>query len=333
MRGEAGNALVSEDRHAFAAAKLIGCSHAIKSIKTLATTLANRQCTVMILGETGTGKEMVARHLHAVSERRNQPFVPVDCSALADALFESELFGHVRGAFTGAVRDSIGFIRAADGGTLFLDEVGELSLPLQAKLLRVIQERCVVPVGSTRQIGVDVRIVTATHRDLTEMVRRGEFRQDLYFRLNVVALNLPALRQRQEDILPLAEHFLSAQAMLYDEPLRRLSPEAAAALQRYPWPGNVRELANVIERAHVLADSQTIELIDLPAPLRSPRPDVAISSELCLDTVNRHAIAEALKRTNYNKAAASRLLGVNIQRLNRLISRLRVPMHPRRNSR
>jgi len=294
------------------------------AIKSMAETVAPRQCTVMILGETGTGKEMVARYIHAQSDRAAAPFIPVDCSALSDTLFASEMFGHARGAFTGAVRDTLGFVRAADGGTLFLDEIGELSLPLQAKLLRVIQERCVVPVGDAYARPVNVRIICATHRDLAAMVREGTFREDLYFRLNVVTTNLPPLRERPDDVLPLADHFLKAQADLYDEPQRILSADSVAALQRYSWPGNIRELANAMEAAHVLAKGDTIELFDLPVRLQSTRPATEFASALCLTEVERRTIIEALRRTNYCKAAASRLLGINIQRLNRRIDRLKI---------
>jgi transcriptional regulator with PAS, ATPase and Fis domain len=303
---------------------LIGKSPAMASIKNVANMIAARQCTVMILGETGAGKEMVARYIHGKSDRREAPMIPVDCSALSDGLFESQMFGHVRGAFTGAVGDSLGFVRAADGGTLFLDEIGELSLPLQAKLLRVIQERCVTPVGDTAAHPVDVRIIAATHRDLPAMVREGTFRQDLYFRLNVVVTTLPPLRERVDDVLPLAEHFLQLQADLYDEPKRRLSSEAAAALRQYSWPGNVRELANAMESAHVLAPGEEIRLTDLPLRLQSPRRDATAASDLSLVEMERRLIREALRRTAYCKAAASRLLGINIQRLNRRIDRLNI---------
>ena len=304
---------------------LVGHSAAMTAIKSIAATVANRHCTVMILGETGTGKEMVARYIHWRSERRNAPMIPVDCSALSDGLFESQMFGHIRGAFTGAVGESLGFVRAAEGGTLFLDEIGELSLPLQAKLLRVIQERSVVPVGDAIAKPVDVRIIAATHRDLAAMVREGTFRQDLYYRLNVVVTNLPPLRERTEDTLQLAEHFLQLQADLYDEPKRRLSEAAAATLVRHSWPGNVRELANAMESAHVLATGEEIQVTDLPARLQSPRTVSEAPSDLCLEELERRTIAEALRRTNFSKAAASRLLGINIQRLTRRIDRLHIP--------
>jgi transcriptional regulator with PAS, ATPase and Fis domain len=307
--------------------RIVGLSSAITVVRDVATSIAPRRSTVMLLGETGTGKEMLARHIHMRSERADKPFVPVDCSAMTETLFESQLFGHVRGAFTGAIRESLGFIRAADGGTLFIDEVGELSVLLQAKLLRVLQERCVTPVGDTRARAVDVRVICATHRDLSEMVRLRTFREDLYFRLNVVVLRVPPLRERPEDVVPLAEHFLSVQADLYDESAKTLSGEACDLLRQYPWPGNVRELSNVIEHAHVLASEGIIRATDLPDRLhRAADSGVSKLSDLRLVDVERRTIAEALNRTNFCKAAASRLLGINIQRLSRRIKSLRIEL-------
>jgi transcriptional regulator with PAS, ATPase and Fis domain len=327
---------------AFDAPRLIGNSDVLANIRETATSIAQRKCTVLVLGETGTGKEMLARHIHAHSDRTAKPFVPVDCSALTDTLFESQLFGHLRGSFTGAVRDSLGFIRSADGGTLFLDEIGELSLPLQSKLLRVIQERAVVPVGDTKPRPVDVRIVCATHRDLRKMVADGQFREDLFFRLNVVSLHLPPLRERTGDIVPLAEHFLKLQADQYGEVPRPISTDAKLAMQDYAWPGNVRELANAMESAHVLSDGGEIRISDLPDRVKASAviPTItgvvsAVSAgitsgfeaveDLTLCTLERRALAEALRRTKGNKAAASRMLGLNIQRFNRMLSRLNVP--------
>ena len=302
---------------------LVGDSPAMTRLKKMASDIAPRRSTIMVLGETGSGKEMLANFIHQQSDRAAKPFIPVDCSSLSDTLFESELFGHMKGAFTGANRDSLGFIRAANGGTLFLDEVGELALPLQAKLLRVLQERVVVPVGDFKPRPVDVRVITATNRPLEQMVRDGKFRQDLFFRLNVVVLKLPPLRERVDDIIPLANHFLRTQADVYGETCKKLSTDVAHILERYPWPGNVRELANVMEHAHVIASNGTVEVLDLPPRLQpGTQENDEQEQDLSLLDVERCTIASALKRANFNKAAASRLLGMNIQRLNRRIIRL-----------
>jgi two-component system response regulator AtoC len=311
-------------QHAVDPSELVGTSPAIGVIRDIAAGIACRRSTVMVLGETGTGKEMLARHIHGQSDRAGKPFIPVDCSALTDTLFESQLFGHTKGAFTGAMRDSLGFIRAAHTGTLFLDEIGELSLPLQAKLLRVIQERTVVPVGDTKPHPVDIRIVCATHRDLRQMVREGRFREDLFFRLNVIVLHVPPLRERPTDIVPLARHFLELQADLYGETAKQISFEAGEVLKRYRWPGNVRELANAIEHCHVMAPGIVIGPEDLPDRIRHAEPSEDGHDELRLVDVERRTIAEALRRTRYRKAAACRLLGINIQRLNRRIEKLNI---------
>jgi transcriptional regulator with PAS, ATPase and Fis domain len=296
---------------------LIGQSGAIAAVKEIAGSIATRRSTVMVLGETGSGKEMLARHIHQLSDRSDKPFVPVDCSSLADSLFESELFGHVKGAFTGAVRDSLGFIRSANSGTLFLDEIGELSIPMQAKLLRVIQERYVVPVGDTRPHYIDVRIVCATHRDLADMVRTGAFRQDLFFRLNVVVLNMPPLRERPTDVLPLARHFLNIQSDLYGESSKSLAPETADVLQSYPWPGNVRELANVIEHATILCDSPPITPEHLPQRFASRRagPKLKLVGPMSLRDLEMQAIHDALGRHDGSKPDAAEELGISLKTL------------------
>jgi transcriptional regulator with PAS, ATPase and Fis domain len=303
---------------------LIVRSAIMANIARRAAEVARRRSTVMLLGETGCGKEMLARHIHAHSDRADGPFVPVDCAAITETLFESQLFGHVRGAFTGATRDSLGFVRAAEGGTLFLDEIGELPLALQAKLLRMLQERSVTPVGDTRPRPVDVRVITATNADLAAMVQAGTFRQDLYYRLNVVELQIPPLRQRRSDIAPLAQHFLDAQAAVYDEPRKTLTEAAAGVLVQYAWPGNVRELANVMEHAHVLSQGEQVDVGDLPERLAAAVEEGSVEPDLHLLTIERHTILKALRRTRNNKAAAARLLGINIQRLKRRIIRLKI---------
>ncbi len=292
--------------------------------------IAPRAATVLIDGETGAGKEIAARQIHALSPRAGRPFVPVDCTVFSTELMESQLFGHVKGAFTGAVAAALGFVRCADGGTLFLDEIGELPLAVQAKLLRCIQERSVVPVGGVEPIPVDLRIIAATHRDLAAMVREGCFRQDLYFRLNVVRLSIRPLRQRGDEILPLAGHFLDDIASAYDEPVKALSPAAADTLLRYDWPGNIRELRNAIERAFLFCADRTIDVIHLPEEVRAATETIfiegAVSNPLAesepilrLADAERLLIARVLKATGGNQSDAARLLDIERHRLRRKI--------------
>jgi two-component system response regulator HydG len=305
---------------------LVGRSPTVERLKQIASRVAARSATVMLSGETGTGKEMLARFIHSQSPRAAKPFIPVDCTAFSETLFESQLFGHLKGAFTGAHRDSLGFIRAADGGTLFLDEIGELGPSLQAKLLRVLQERRVVPVGDVWPRPVDIRVICATNRDLGAMVADGSFRQDLYFRLQVFSIHVPPLRERLEDLIPLADHCLRGLAEVSGDEPHRLSSAAAEALLRHNWPGNVRELFNVLEHAHVLAEGSVIELHDLPEPLCTGGFRARQPSELNLATVERRTIVEALKRCNYNRTAACRLLGLELRRLNRRITTLKIQL-------
>jgi two-component system NtrC family response regulator len=294
--------------------------------------IAPRSATVLIEGETGAGKEVAARQIHKLSPRASQPFVPVDCTVFSTELMESQLFGHVKGAFTGAVAAALGFVRCADRGTLFLDEIGELPLAVQAKLLRCIQERTVVPVGGVEPIPVDLRIIAATHRDLAAMVREGRFRQDLYFRLNVVRLTVQPLRERTSEIIPLAQHFVSDIAIAYDETPKTLSPAAEAALLRYDWPGNVRELRNAIERAFLFCADRTIDVHHLPNEIReSMEPPVhsavtaydprsfGLESVPSLADAERLLIARVLTLTGGNQSDAARLLDVERHRLRRKI--------------
>jgi DNA-binding NtrC family response regulator len=283
-----------------------------------------RMCTVLIQGESGVGKELVAREIHASSRRSAEPFVPVDCATLRDALFESQLFGHVKGAFTGAEEATVGFFRSAHGGTLFLDEIGDLQLPVQARLLRCIQEQAVVPLGGVRPIPVDVRLIAATHRDLKGMVQAGQFREDLYFRLAVVCLKVPPLRERPEDILRLARHFLDALSEFYEEPPKRLAPEAQRLLKDYPWPGNVRELANAMERAYVLSAGDCVDAGALPRHLVQGNISAIGSGSGILAAAEREAILTALKHAEYIKSRAARALGIDVRRLNRMMERLRI---------
>lgn len=285
--------------------------------------LADSDTTVLISGETGTGKEVVARALHRHGRRQNEPFVAVNCAAIPSELLESELFGHVRGAFTGAVADRAGFFRQADRGTLFLDEVGDMALPMQAKLLRALQERVVVPVGG-KPVPVDVRIVAASHRDLPEAVRHGRFREDLFYRLGVVPIVLPPLRARLADIVPLAEYFLSLPAAA--TPLS-LSSAAAALLLGYAWPGNVRELQNAMQRVTALVHGPVIDASDL-AFLNAPPPPGAEADWLAGDLETATArlesamIKRALAAAGGNRAEAARRLGIHRQLLHTKIRRL-----------
>ena len=302
-------------------------SPALTSIFETAKAIAARRAPVIITGETGVGKEMVARQIHYAGDRADRVFVPVDCATLTGQLFESQLFGHVRGAFTGAVDNTLGFFRAADGGTIFLDEVSEIPFELQAKLLRVLQESSVTPLGSTKSYPTDVRVVSATSRNLHEMVKEGTFRADLYYRLNVVNLEIPPLRRRKADILPLAEYFLTNQAAFYGEPPKVLSPDTKKLLFNYAWPGNVRELANAMERAYILTPGRQIQPAAMPFEIIIVDSPSYPEHELpTLDEVKRRIITRTLEFTKGRKLAAARILGVERRRLNRLIDKLNIPL-------
>jgi two-component system response regulator HydG len=308
-------------------AQIVGESPSICRLRELAAAVGKRHCTTLIRGESGTGKELLARQIHFSGPRASRPFVPVDCSTLRDSLLESQLFGHVRGAFTGAACNTLGFFRAADGGSIFLDEIGELLPEAQARLLRCLQERAVTPLGTVAAIPVDVRVIAATHRPLAEMVRKNLFRIDLYFRLNVVALEIPPLRNRREDIPLLVRQFLLDNSRLYDEPLRKISPAAMSRLIDYHWPGNVRELRNVIERAAALTQSETITVDDLPPEITasSPPPAPTVADAIkSLAQVEREAIAIALRANGGNQSRSALALGVERHRLRRMILRHRL---------
>jgi two-component system response regulator HydG len=303
----------------------IGNSPAFESILETIDAIAARRCSVIISGETGVGKEMVARQIHYASDRADKIFVPVDCTTLTGQLFESQLFGHVKGAFTGAVDNTLGFFRAADGGTIFLDEVGEIPLELQAKLLRVLQDERITPLGSTKSYPVDVRVLCATNKSLQDMVRDGDFRADLFYRLNVVNMEVPPLRQRKDDILPLAEYFLANQAAFYSEPRKTLSANVRQMLLSYAWPGNVRELANAMERAYVLTKGTEIHTASLPFEIIVADSTTYPRHELpTLDEVKRRIITQTLEFTNGRKIAAAKILGVERRKLNRLIESLNI---------
>lgn len=272
--------------------------------------VAQVDTTVLLTGETGTGKEVVARFLHACSQRRDEAFLAVNCAALTESLLESQLFGHEKGAFTGAQQSYPGLLRLADGGTLFLDEIGELPLSLQAKLLRVLQERVVMPVGGVKEIKIDVRLVAATNRDLAQEVIAGRFRADLYYRLNVVQLSIPPLRERKGDILPLLQHFCARQAAKLGKPTPEFDEELEARALAYYWPGNVRELANVAERSMLFWDGRQ-ETFDLDLP---GLPETG-ESEVNLYRLERKAIERALILAGGNRKKAAALLGISLRTL------------------
>lgn len=310
----------------------VGQSPAFKSILDTIRAVAIRKCSVIITGETGAGKEMVARQLHLESARKDKVFVPVDCTTLTGQLFESQLFGHIKGAFTGAVNESVGFFRAADSGTIFLDEISEIPIELQAKLLRVLQQGRVSPLGSTKSYPIDVRVVCASNKNLQEMVEQGKFRADLYYRLNVINLKVPSLRQRRSDIVRLAEHFLARQAEFYDEPYKQLSEDTKRMLVNYDWPGNVRQLSNAMERAYVLTRGQIIEPSSLPFEVfDSDSPEYPKNELPTLAQVKRRVITQTLQHTNGRKMAAARILDIDRRKLNRLIDRLNIAIHKENN--
>ena len=305
---------------------LIGESAPMQAVRSMIDRLARTQAPIHIGGESGSGKELAARLIHAKGSRSDGPFVPVNCGAIPENLMESEFFGYKKGAFTGATADRDGFFQAANGGTLFLDEVADLPLPMQVKLLRAIQEKRVRKVGSTGEESVDVRIISATHRSLGEEVKHGKFRQDLYYRLNVIELRLPALREMREDIPVLAEAMLRRQVTANGATAPRLSAAALARLSGYDFPGNVRELENVLERALALTTGGEIQAEDLQlAPTRADLPQVA-SADLPLqerlDAVEKKAILAALEQTRYNRTAAAKLLGITFRALRYRMERL-----------
>lgn len=305
---------------------LLGESTPIGEIHDLIRRVAMTDASVLITGESGTGKELAAQSLHRLSRRCQHRFATIDCTAIPESLFESVLFGHTKGSFTGATSDQPGLLKEADGGTIFLDEIGELSLPLQAKLLRVIQHSTFTPVGQTRPMTINVRFVAATNRDLEEEVRRERFRRDLFYRLAVVPISLPPLRDRGNDVMLLAHHFLRQLSIGAAPHLLEFSPEATACLQSYAWPGNVRELRNVIERAVVLARGRVIELSDLPTGLVSPEQPAgygegATSRGRALSQADRTYIEELLRDSGGNVSRAAAVAGLTRQGLYKLLQK------------
>jgi formate hydrogenlyase transcriptional activator len=317
-------------------AEIVGNSPALTKVLSLVETVAPLPSTVLILGETGTGKELIARAIHDRSPRRDHPLVKVNCAAISAGLVESELFGHVRGAFTGAVDGRIGRFEVADGGTIFLDEIGELPLDTQVKLLRVLQEREIEPVGSARARRVDVRVIAATNRDLERDVAAGRFRADLYFRLNVFPIEMPPLRERKDDVPLLAYYFADRFAREFGKRIERIGPDAVARLLAYPWPGNVRELSNVIERAVVLARGPVLDVAEellAGAPGTGSKPSAAVdgapprSSGQTLEEVSRRQIEDVLERTGWvieGERGAAAALGLTASTLRSRMKKLRL---------
>jgi two-component system response regulator HydG len=308
-----------------AVAQPIGGSPLFAEVLSLAKQVARTESTVLIQGESGTGKEVIARFIHELSERSEGPFLSINCGALPESLLESELFGHVKGSFTGAVRDKQGLFAAARAGTFFLDEIAEIPPSTQVKLLRVLQEREILPVGATEAVPVDVRMIAATNRDLEREIRAGRFRSDLYYRLNVIALYLPPLRQRREDIPLLAENFLERIAAARAESPKRLSAAALDALMVYEWPGNVRELENALERAVVLTPGREIEVSALPerivSPARQPLAAERVPQNPTLEVIERAYISWVLQAEGGNKTRAAEVLGIDPSTLYRKLAK------------
>jgi transcriptional regulator with PAS, ATPase and Fis domain len=301
--------------------KIVTCSDLMLPIFDQASRAAQSEATVLITGESGTGKELIAEAIHANSPRRDGPLVVINMAAVPDTLIESELFGHVAGAFTGAGTSRVGRFEAAQGGSLFIDEIGDLAPESQAKLLRVLENHVVTPVGGNEDRTVDVRVIAATNRNLEKMVQEGDFRAELYYRLNVVTIALPPLRHRREDIVPLVEHFFDELSRAYSKPAPVPDAELVAYLESHDWPGNVRQLRNCVESMFVLADGPTLTLDDLPAVVRNQRADGEVPFEVpedcTLDELARAAVSQALDRYGGNRTHAARSLGISVRTLQR----------------
>ena len=323
------NQVGAGETHPEGVARLLGDSGKMEEIRRLIAKLARNQAPVFVTGESGTGKELAARLIHAQGPRAEGAFVAVNCGAIPQELVESELFGHKKGSFTGAVTDKEGLFQAAESGTLFLDEVADLPLPAQVKLLRAIQEKRVRPVGAQQEVPVDVRIISASHRDLNDEVSKGHFRQDLFYRINVIELRMPSLRERPQDIPVLAERVLERISKHHAEraPMK-LSDEALEALKHHSFPGNVRELENILERATALCDGAVIGAHDLYLPQgegaapSDPRPDAGVPLEDYLGEIERQAILKALDETRWNRTAAAKKLGMTLRSLRYRLAKL-----------
>ena len=309
------------------AEEVVGMSAPMERLRRQIAQVACSDVTLLLQGESGTGKELLARMAHRLSARSGRPFLAINCAAISETLAESQLFGHEAGAYTDARKSGLGFFRSGEGGTLLLDEVGEMSERLQRKLLRVLAERTLIPVGGTKAIPIDVRIIAATNRDLAEDVETGAFRRDLYYRLNVVRLSIPPLRERRGDIPELTQHMLRKVADLLDAPVKRLSREARALLMRYDWPGNVRELGNVIQHAYVLGQGSVIEPTDLAEELQQqslPCRPVSAEGFVTLDQAMRLHVSNALELSDGVRTRAAQMLGVSRRSLYRMLDRFRM---------
>jgi two-component system response regulator HydG len=286
----------------------------VRDIVNLIDQVAQSDCPVLIEGESGTGKELVARRLHTRGPRKAQPFIPVNCAGVGEGVFESQFFGHIKGAFTGAEQSMLGLVRAADKGTLFLDEVGEISPRMQAKLLRVLQDGEVLPVGTTRPEKVNTRFIAATNRDLRQEVEEGRFRKDLFYRLNIVRIHIPPLRERPEDIQPLLKYFLSRLGERYHRPAISIKEHLYRALEQYPWPGNVRELASWVERLYVTGQGQdrlAEELIASEAPMPAEAGELLPNRVMAIEEAERWAISQAMRHSGSNLTLAATLLRIH----------------------
>ena len=305
--------------------KIVGTSPAIQQVKQLAQMVAQNRCTVLITGQSGVGKELVARTIHRLSDRRDKPFVPTNCGALPESLLESQLFGHEKGAFTGATQSTLGIFRAADRGTTLLDEITEMSPALQVKLLRVLQEREVTPVGGTRPHAVDIRLIAASNQPMEQLLDEKTLRRDLYYRLSVVHIEIPPLSERREDVEALARHFIHLHALAYGCQPVRLTEAASRLLAAYHWPGNVRELSNTIERIYALGLGPVVSAEDLPLQLRagaSTRPEVLQPADLpSWEESEKRLITRALQAAHGQKTVAARLLKIDRHRLARKIKK------------
>ncbi len=315
----------SSDKPVHTEQALLGTSKVIEETRKTIVKLARSQAPVYISGQSGSGKELVAKLIHENGSRKDKPFVPVNCGAIPSELVESEFFGHKKGSFTGATSDKDGLFKAADGGTLFLDEVADLPLSMQVKLLRAIQEKSIRPIGHQTEIPINVRILSATHKNLQQLVESGEFRQDLFYRINVIELKVPSLHEHPEDIPLLSQHFLRKIAKEWQTDVVKLSGSAIKALQNYQFPGNVRELENILERAMTLFEGNIITAEDLQLPKEKTQDDAG-SANLSLDptllNTEKEAIIKALEQTKYNKTAAAKLLGITFRALRYRIKKL-----------